>query len=172
MTSGIHTYVTPFPALGAKNAPVTGYGDAGARHAWYHTYLRAPQPTVSDIIEILTQIPSCREHLVLSEKGANKQANQGMIQLDIENRPRAERSAWENYLWPTLVSEETLLEMRASFLSASQVAIMPRMRLHFEKRKSELPTFLWREMERYAASVLSQYFMIGWYRLEGVMRDA
>ena len=190
LSRGPQVFTTPFPALGGKNAPVADYGDAGSRHAWYHAYLRAPQPTEADITEILNQIPSCREYLALGSNDANgpndshdsngysgyngssRRTSQKIIQLDIDNRPRAERSAWENYLWPTLVSEETLLEMRASFLSSSEVAIMPRMRLHFRKRKNELPTFLWREIESYAASVLSQYFMIGWYRLEGVVGDA
>lgn len=168
---GPQSFTTPFPALGGKNASVTQYGDAGARHAWYHSFLRAPQPSVADIIEILSQIPACYDYLNLDYAASGRRSMSRMIQLDVENRPRAERSAWENYLWPSLVSDETLLEMHASFLSASQVAIMPRMRLHFEPKRKEFPSFLWREMERYVASVLSQYFMIGWYRMEGVVHD-
>lgn len=169
---GQQTFRTPFPALGGKNASVMEYGDAGARHAWYQTFVRAPQPSAADILEILSQIPVCRDYLVLEKRSWDRPSSEQMIQMDIDNRPPAQRGNWENYLWPTLVSEDTLLEMRASFLSKSEVAIMPRMRLHFDRRKQELPDFLWRELERYIASVFSQYFMIGWYRVEGVVRDA
>src|SRR5579871_785100 len=141
LSHGSHKYLTPFPALGGKDAPIAEYGDAGARHAWYHTYLRAPQPTASDIIEILSQMPCCYENLVLSdpESSPSKKSRQQpmAIQLDIENHPQEEQSAWENYLWPTLASEETFAEMRTSFLSASKVAIVPRMRLHFKKKQKD-----------------------------------
>ena len=168
---GPQVFSTPFPMLGGKNASVSAYGDAGSRHAWYQNFVRAPQPTEADIIEILRQIPSCKQYLTLLDP-SRQAGGQGMIQLDIETRPQVERTQWGSYLWPTMVSEDTLLDMRASHLSASQVAITPLMRLHFTRRSDELPGFLWREMERYTASVLAQYFMVGWYKLEGVIANS
>lgn len=152
------TYSLPFPLLGSMDASVVGYGDQGAKRDWYHSLIRAPQLTQGDILEILTQIPDCNNCLDLDP-------DYFFLQLDIDNEPGRERSGWENYLWPTVVSEASLLEHRVSYLTRSRVAIIPLMRLIFSPGRKSLPAFLWEDLMDYTASVISKYFMLGWYRV-------
>ncbi|MCS6862375.1 MAG: hypothetical protein NZT92_18890, partial [Abditibacteriales bacterium] len=88
------------------------------------------------------------------------------VQLDVVNQPWEERTPWDTYLWPTLISEASLLELRASYLTKSRVPIIPVMRLSLPQSRSVAHRFLLDDIARYAASVLSQFFMIGWYRIE------
>ena len=155
-------FSAPFPPTGSMDAPIAGYDDAGARRSWYHALLRAPQLTQGDVIEILSQIPDCRRYLELDPDYVS-------LQLAIENKSWVERAPWDNYLWPCLVSEAFLLEQRATYLTQSRVAVIPVMRLIFEQGRESLPEFLQEDLVRYTASVISQYFMIGWYRVAGQM---
>jgi hypothetical protein len=148
------------PPFGGMNAPIEQYSDAGAKRYWYRTMLRSPMLTEGDIIELLTQIPACRDNLHLEDESVS-------VKLEVENRTAVERSHWENYLWPAVVSQKSLLETRADYLSKSKVSVLPLMTIVLHPRHAQLPEFLWKDLEGYVASVLSQYFMVGWYRVEG-----
>ena len=158
-------FLAPFPVVGSMDSSIVGYDDAGARHSWYHSLLRAPQLTEGDVLEILAQIPDCAKYLELDPDYFS-------MQLDIENAPQIERTRWDNYLWPCRVSETALLEQRATYLTPSRIPIIPLMRLVFNPGRESLPEFLQEDLVRYAASVISQYFMIGWYRVAGKRADA
>ena len=158
-------FSAPFPVVGSLDSSIVGYDDPGARHSWYHSLLRAPQLTQGDVLEILAQIPDCAKYLDLDPDYFS-------IQLDIENKPQIERTSWDNYLWPCRVSETSLLEQQATYLTSSRVAILPVMRLIFSQGRESLPEFLQEDLVRYAASVISQYFMIGWYRVVGKRAEA
>jgi hypothetical protein len=148
----------PFPPLGALDAPIDRLDDAGSKRAWYQTMLRAPQLTQGDVLEILHQCPDCHKYLDLDPDYVS-------IQLDIENEPWVERRAWDSYLWPTVIPDDGLLERKATYLSRSQVAIIPVMRLVFGHGRLSLPPFLMDDLMQYVASIVSRHFMLGWYRV-------
>jgi hypothetical protein len=121
--------------------------------------------TEGDVLEILQQLPDCRDYLFLNSDYVK-------IKLDIDPAPWITRSHWDSYLWPTLVPKASLLEQRASYLSAA-TAIVPIMQINFQRRQAplrnrpSLPDFLVDDLLQHAASVLSTAFMLGWYRVVG-----
>lgn len=153
-------FSVPFPAVGGTTIMVGSGGEEGARPFWYHALLRPPLLTEGDVLEILSQLPACRTYLEMDPQSV-------FIQLDIAQETRAERTQWANWLWPSVVTQESLLEFRASYLTASRVPLIPIMRLHFQPSGGDLPAYLLEDLASYAASVLSQFFMLGWYRIEG-----
>jgi hypothetical protein len=144
------------PSVGGMNSSFTSSDGAGRRY-WYHSLLRPALLTMGDVQEILSHLPMCRAHFDLQNVS---------VQLDVVNQPWVERTPWDTYLWPTLISEASLLELRTSYLTKSRVPIIPVMRLSLPQSRSVARRFLLDDVARYAASVLSQYFMIGWYRIE------
>lgn len=128
-----------------------------ARRYWYHSVLRPALLTEGDVIEMLFQLPACRDFFDTTHI---------TIQLDISRDAKPEFSSWQTYLWPSLVSDEAVMQMRASYLTASRVPLIPVMILYLTPVKPGIPRFLLEDAASYIASYLSQFFMVGWYRIE------
>ncbi len=151
-------FSVPLPALGAMNVMSAAEGAVGARRHWYHNLLRPRLLTEGDVRQILADLPVCRDYFDLEQTA---------IQLDVLSEPWVQRTPWDTYLWPSIVSEQSLLELRTSYLTATRVPIVPVLRLHLQPRRHDVAAFLLEDLARYAASFLSRYFMVGWYRIEG-----
>jgi hypothetical protein len=157
LSRGGRRFAVTLPSVGGMNVSLAPSNPIG-RSYWYHSMLRPGLLTLGDVQEILSHLPACRAYFDLQSAS---------VQLDVVNQPWVERTPWDNYLWPTVISEASLLEMRTNYLTRSRVPIIPVMRLSLPRNYSDVPAFLLDDIARYAASVLSQYFMIGWYRIEG-----
>jgi hypothetical protein len=160
---GGQRFDVPLPPMGAMNFSLTKASDEGSRYYWYHTLLRPPLLTEGDIMEILSHLPSCREWFDLSRTS---------IHLDVAMEPRQALSIWETYLYPSLITESNLLMQRIDSFATAHIALVPVMRLRFSPQRKDLPAFLLADAASHAASVVSQYFMIGWYRVEGCLTEA
>ena len=158
------SFETPLPPVGGLNLSCRTYEGEGARGFWYHSLLRASQLTAGDVQQTLMEIPVLKKYFDLPS-----------LQLRLEKEPwrdaKREITPWENALWPSLVTGEATLEMRANYFSASRIALIPVMCLTLTPRPQllgdEVPDFLLQDLACYAASVISRYFMVGWYRIEG-----
>lgn len=152
-----------FQVLGAMapgaSCPVVDPDGDGSRHFWYHGMLRSPLLTHADIVEVLSQHAACRTFL-------NLEPDRVTLQLDVVNDPWVERTAWDSYLWPSMVGGAALLEERTTYLTASRIPVLPVMRIWLEP-KADAPAGILSDVARHAASVVSQHFMVGWYRIEG-----
>ncbi|GBC92652.1 hypothetical protein HRbin15_01128 [bacterium HR15] len=157
---GGQRFRTPLPAVGGMSLLMSQPDNNAARYYWYHTIFRPTLLTEGDIKEILSHLSSCRLWFDI---------DQTAIQLDVAAAPWEERTVWETYLYPSLIGDTILLEMRAGYLARSRCAIMPKMRLVFYPRRMDVPRFLLEDATRYAASIIAQYFMIGWYQVEGCL---
>lgn len=159
---GGQNFSVPLPAVGGLNLSLVQPNDEGSRYYWYHSIFRPPLLTEGDILELLSHLPVCRSWFDLRHT---------TVQLDVVSEPGKAFSLWDTYLYPSLVSDTGLLTLLADHFTHSGVAIIPIMRLWFHPRRRDLPIFLLREAARYAASVISQYFMIGWYCVEGYIAE-
>jgi len=151
-------FPTLLPAVGGMNLLLSKPDDNGARLYWYHSLLRPTLLTEADIKELLSHLPICQSWFHI---------DQTMIQLDVAINHRQVRTHWDTYLYPSLIADSSTLEMRTDYFALSRAAIVPLMRLWLHPRDRDVPHFLLREAARYAASVLSLYFMIGWYQIQG-----
>jgi hypothetical protein len=154
-------FQTPFPALGGVDRQVSAGSEGASRYYWYHTLLRPRLLTEGDVRENLASLPLWDYF----DRG------QLSIQLDVHNSPPISSGPWESFLWPSLVQEATL-DGRAAELTASRVPIIPVLRLLLTQKSSECPAFLLDDLARYSASVLSGFFIAGWYRVEGSVANA
>jgi hypothetical protein len=149
-------FLTPFPALGGVDREMAAGANGASRYYWYHTLLRPRLLTEGDVRESLALLPIW-DHL---DRG------QITLQLDVHNTPLVSRGAWDSYLWPSLV-QETTLDGRVAEITACRVPIIPVLRLLLTGKASSCPDFLLDDLARYAGSVLSGFFLAGWYRIEG-----
>ena len=154
-------FSVPLPSVGGMDVGSRANPDA-ARSEWYHSLLRPSLLTEGDVIEILSHLPACTACFDLERAS---------VQLDVVNEPWVERVPWETYLWPSVIAERSLLELRASYLTASRVPVIPVFRVWLQPRASEFPEFLLDDIARHSASVLSRHFMVGWYRVEGCVGE-
>jgi len=151
-------FSTFLPAVGGMNLLLSKPDDEGARLYWYHSLLRPNLLTEADIKELLSHLPICQSWFHI---------DQTMIQLDVTVNHKQVRTKWDTYLYPSLINDSSTLEMRTDYFALSRAAIVPIMRLWLHPRRPDVPHFLLREAARYAASVISRYFMIGWYQIQG-----
>jgi len=148
----------PFPPLGG--ATVGGPEDraAWARTAWYHSVLRPPLLTEGDLRELIGQ----RQAVVgrsLSLTGAAR---------GIVHDPDAGGLHWGSYLWPSILAREEGFGGDGAVPTPDSVPLIQKLALTFARTEgAALPGFLLADMANYLASVLSQYFVLSTFRIEG-----
>ena len=147
-----------YQAMGG--ATVGGPGDRAewVRTAWYHSVLRPPLLTEGDLWEIIRQRQS-----VLGEMLRFRSATR-----EIVHSPEKASGHWRSYLWPSLLARESAFGSGEGIPSPDSVPLIQSLRITFERAAgAEVPDFLLADMANYLASVLSQYFVLSTFRIEG-----
>ena len=147
----------PYLALGG--ATVGGPADRAewARTAWYHSVLRPPLLTEGDLWEIIRQRQGDLGEMVRFRSAVR----------EIVHDPETTGIHWRSYLWPSILARESAFEGEG-VPSPDAVPLIQSLRLTFERAApAEVPDFLLADMADYLASILSQYFVLSTFRIEG-----
>lgn len=147
----------PYLALGG--ATVGGPTDRAewARTAWYHSVLRPPLLTEGDLWEIIRQRQGDLGGMLRFRSAVR----------EIVNDPETGGIHWRSYLWPSVLARESAFEGEG-VPSPDSVPLIQSLRITFERAAPlEVPDFLLADMANYLASILSQYFVLSTFRIEG-----
>lgn len=150
-------FSVPFLALGG--ATVGGPADRAewVRTAWYHSVLRPPLLTEGDLWEIIRQRQGALGEMLRFRSAVR----------EIVHDPETGGAHWRSYLWPSLLARESAFEGEG-VPSPEAVPLIQSLRLTFERAASaDVPDFLLADMANYLSSILSQYFVLSTFRIEG-----
>ncbi|MDQ2798763.1 MAG: hypothetical protein M3Y13_03865 [Armatimonadota bacterium] len=148
----------PYPALGGTT--VGGPADRAewVRTAWYHSVLRPPLLTEGDLWEIIRQRQGAVGEMLRFRDAAR----------EILHAPEPGESHWRSYLWPSLLAREAAFGADDGIPSQNSVPLIQCLRITFERAAgADIPDFLPADMANYLASILSQYFVLSTFRVEG-----
>lgn len=157
-------FTIPFPVLGGASVGGPEKRAEWVRTAWYHGVLRPALLTEGDLAEILRQ---------RSVEGPGSLLRFRSAAREIIHQIEAEGAHWRSYLWPTLLAREERFGEGppddAFSGSEDYLPLVQRLRVTFERApESEgVPEFLLKDVSNYLASVLSQYFIVSCFRVEG-----
>lgn len=154
-------FEAPYPPLGGLTVRGPESRAAWAREAWYNGVLRPPLLTEGDLVELVAQRSRGTLEGVLRFAYATR---------EIHHDPEQSRLHWRSYLWPSLVAREEHFDPRFEGIpSGNYVALIQSLALAFERgpAAARLPEFLLSDAASYFASILSQYFVLSCFRVEG-----
>lgn len=162
-------FAVPFPALGGTSVGGPDSRAEWVRTAWHHGVLRPPLLTEGDLVEIIRQRASSVGALdgLLHFAHAVREI---VHQSDEHNGAGAH---WKSYLWPSLlVREDRLASDGAEDVFSRReeyVPLVQQLRITFGRgsQSQGIPAFLLADAANYLASVLSQYFVVSCFRVEG-----
>ncbi len=148
----------PYRALGG--ATVGGPADRAewVRTAWYHSVLRPPLLTEGDLWEIIRQRQGELGKMLRFRSAAR----------EIIHDPDLGAAHWRSYLWPSVLARESAFGAGDGVPSPVSVPLIQNLRITFERAVgADVPDFLLTDMANYLASVLSQYFVLSTFHVEG-----
>ena len=149
----------PFRPVGGTLIGGTSDRADWARIAWYHSVLRPPLLTEGDLAELIQQRRGAVDDLVHFHRAA----------CEIAHEAEAGNTYWRSYLWPTLVASRDSYDARYGEIPAPNVIpLVQTLRVSFKASSTaDVPVFLLNAAADYLASVLSQYFVLSCFRVEG-----
>lgn len=150
-------FSVPYPAQGG--ATVGGPADRAewVRTAWYHSVLRPPLLTEGDLWEIIRQRQGDLGEMLRFRSAVR----------EIVHDPDVGGVHWRSYLWPSLLARESAF-LGEDIPAPDAMPLIQSLRLTFERSAgAEVPDFLLADMANYLASVISQYFILSTFRIEG-----
>lgn len=150
-------FSVPYLALGG--ATVGGPADRAewVRTAWYHSVLRPPLLTEGDLWEIIRQRQGDLGEMLRFQSAVR----------EIVYDPNTGGAHWRSYLWPSVLARESAF-VGEGIPSPEAVPLIQSLRITFERAVGvEVPDFLLADMANYLASILSQYFVLSTFRVEG-----
>lgn len=184
-------FAIPFPVLGgAVVGQPEGRAQAG-RTAWYHSVLRPPLLTEGDLVEILDQrtlaagVGGAAGTGGMVGSGSGNGGDGGLLRLRHAVREIVDGGEdaatdtgfhWRSYLWPTLLARADRFDLGlddddpSRFSPAEEVVpLIQRLRLDFETTPlaDGMPAFLLDDAAGFQASIVSQYFVVSCFRIEG-----
>ena len=153
-------YAVPLPAIGGLS--VAGPHDRAewAQTGWYQSVLRPPLLTEGDLMEIVRQ----------RSRGAFGQwLRLQSAMRSISQEPSGASEHWKSYLWPSILGNETGFELSGDGLTAGFVPLLQSLRLAFAPTPAaaNVPPWLLADVANYLASVVSQYFILSCFRIDG-----
>jgi len=154
------------PAVGGMSLNTPNTEKEWAQKAWYHNMFRPPLLSEGDIIQILEERQAALGTVKLKYRGAI---------LDIVHYPNDISAHRRSYLWPSVWADTerfNLAEVERVEISAPYyVPMVQKIQLRFEPENSaaNIPDYLLAEAADYLASVVSQYYVISIFRIEGVI---
>jgi len=150
-------FSVPYLALGGATAGGPADRAEWVRTAWYHSVLRPPLLTEGDLWEIIRQRQGDLGEMLRFRSAVR----------EIVHDPDSGGAHWRSYLWPSLLARESAF-IGEGIPSPAAVPLIQSLRITFERAASaEVPDFLLTDMANYLASVLSQYFVLSTFRIEG-----
>ena len=156
-------FTVPFRIIGGATVGSPENRAEWARSAWYHSVLRPPMLTEGDITELIRQRKNSFGDL-LRFKYATR---------EILHDPAEGSTHWRSYLWPSIIPREDSFNSEASRggipTDGRFIPLIQSLRMAFERgpAAATLPDFLVSDVANYLASVLSQYFVMSCFRVEG-----
>ena len=151
-------FTLPYPALGGATLGAAADRAEWVRTAWYHSVLRPPLLTEGDLSEIIRQRQGELGEMVRFRSAVR----------EIVHDPDGGGAHWRSYLWPSLLAREAAFGAGDGIPSPASLPLIQNLRLTFERAAgTDLPGFLLADMANYLASVLSQYFVLSTFRIEG-----
>ncbi len=153
-------FTVPLPAIGGLS--VGGPEDRAewARTAWYQSTLRPPLLTEGDLMEIVRQ----RSQGAFGQWLRLQSASRGIAQ-----EPSGAAEHWKSYLWPSILGNEDGFELSRDGLTAGFVPLLQSLHLAFAPTPAASGTAPWllSDVANYLASVVSQYFVLSCFRIDG-----
>ena len=149
-------FSVPYPALGG--ATLGGPEDRAewARAAWYHSVLRPPLLTEGDLSEIIRQ-----------RQGDGEMLRFRSAVREIIHDPEVGGGHWRSYLWPSVLAREAAFSAGGG-IPSDALPLIQSLQITFERAAgANIPDFLLADLANYLASVISQYFVLSTFRIEG-----
>lgn len=151
-------FSTPYPALGGITLGGPADRAEWVRTSWYHSVLRPPLLTEGDLWEIIRQRQG-----ELGEILRFQSAVREIVQV-----PDRGGFHWRSYLWPSVLARESTFRMEEGIPSPDSTPLIQSLRIMFDRvAGTQVPDFLASDMANYLASVISQYFVLSTFRVEG-----
>ena len=86
---------------------------------------------------------------------------------EIINDPDIGSGHWRSYLWPSMLAREAAFGSGGGIPSDS-LPLIQSLRMTFERAAgANIPDFLLADLANYLASIISQYFVLSTFRIEG-----
>ena len=150
----------PFRPTGGVTLGTPEKREDWARRAWYHSVLRPPLLTEGDLAELIRQRQGAVGGLLSFHRAAR----------EIAHDPASEGVHWRSYLWPSVVASQDSFDARYGEIPApNAIPLLQTLCVFFKPASSAagMPPFLLDDAALYLASVLSQYFVLSCFRVEG-----
>jgi hypothetical protein len=155
-------FTAPFPLAGGVSVGSPATRLEWTRTAWYQSVLRPPLLSEGDLVEIIRQ----------------RQKSLGLGSLEaLRFRSAARRivheanfggAHWRSYLWPSLLARAEAFGAGGELPAPDSMPLIQSLILTFERvAGANIPDFLVSDMAHYLASVLSQYFVLSTFQIEG-----
>ena len=150
-------FSVPYLALGGATVGGPANRAEWVRTAWYHSVLRPPLLTEGDLWEIIRQRQGELGEMLRFRSAVR----------EIVHDPETRSAHWRSYLWPSVLARESAF-LGEGIPSPDAVPLIQSLRLTFERAVgAEVPDFLLADMANYLASILSQYFVLSTFQIDG-----
>ncbi len=156
-------FSVPFPLAGGVSVGDPATRLDWTRTAWYQSVLRPPLLSEGDLIEIIRQR---RKSLGMGSTGEMLRFRSAARR--IVHDPDSGGAHWRSYLWPSLLARAEAFGAGDGLPAPDSMPLIQSLLLTFERvAGAEIPDFLVSDMAHYLASVLSQYFVLSTFQIEG-----
>ena len=153
-------FLVPFPLAGGVSVGDPATRLDWTRTAWYQSVLRPPLLSEGDLIEIIRQ----RQQSL----GAEEMLRFRSAARRIVHDPNFGGAHWRSYLWPSLLARSEAFGAGGDLPAPDSMPLIQSLILSFERTAgADIPDFLPSDMAHYLASVLSQYFVLSTFQIEG-----
>ena len=158
-------FLLPFPLVGGVSVGDTATRSDWTRTAWYQSVLRPPLLSEGDLVEIIRQRQGS-----LGMGSAGEMLRFRSAARRIVHDPNFGGAHWRSYLWPSLLARAEAFGAGGELPAPDSMPLIQSLILTFERTAgANIPDFLVSDMAHYLASVLSQYFVLSTFQIEGRM---
>ena len=156
-------FSVPFPLAGGVSVGDPATRPDWTRTAWYQSVLRPPLLSEGDLIEIIRQRQGS-----LGLGSAGEMLRFRSAARRIVHDPNFGGAHWRSYLWPSLLARAESFGAGGELPAPDSMPLIQSLILTFERAAgADIPDFLVSDMAHYLASVLSQYFVLSTFQIEG-----
>lgn len=156
-------FLVPFPLVGGVSVGNAATRPDWTRTAWYQSVLRPPLLSEGDLVEIIRQRQGS-----LGLGSAGEMLRFRSAARRIVHDPNFGGAHWRSYLWPSLLARAEAFGAGGELPAPDSMPLIQSLILTFERTAgASIPDFLVSDMAHYLASVLSQYFVLSTFQIEG-----
>ncbi len=158
----------PFPLAGGVTVGDPADRADWARTAWYQSVLRPPLLAEGDLAEIIRQRQKSLGAGHLGQGSTGELVRFLSAARHIVHDPNFHGAHWRSYLWPSLLARAESFGSGGELPTPDSMPLIQSLHLTFERTAgADIPDFLVSDMANYLASVLSQYFVLSMFQIEG-----